>query len=216
LGHTCVIHAKDDARIREFAVRMPAFRILANTSAPQWSTGITTNVFPAMTLGCGAVAGNITSDNIGPLNLINIKRLAYVARKAEVAFETQGPSGASGALDREKVVAAVERYLAKRGVEAAPRLTASVVDRFLAGKRGTGSGSQELAARTESPTPVAAPLQIADFVCEDDVRRAIGQSKKIYIGPGSIVTPSARDLALRDDTLVMTDQPTARRKNASE
>ncbi len=97
LGHTCVIHAKDDARIREFAMRMPAFRVLANTSSPQGSTGITTNVFPAMTLGCGAVAGNITSDNIGPLNLINIKRLAYVARKAEEAFETQEPSGASGA-----------------------------------------------------------------------------------------------------------------------
>jgi len=216
LGHTCVIHAKDDARIREFAVRMPAFRVLANTSSPQGSTGITTNVFPAMTLGCGAVAGNITSDNIGPLNLINIKRLAYVARKAEEAFETQGPSGASGALDREKVVAAVERYLAKRGVEAAPRLTASVVDRFLAGKRGAGSGSPEPAARSESPTPVAAPLEISDFVCEDDVRRAIGQSKKIYIGPGSIVTPSARDLALRDDILVMTDQPIARKKSASE
>jgi hypothetical protein len=53
-------------------------------------------------------------------------------------------------------------------------------------------------------------------VCEDDVRRAIAQSKKIYIGPGSIVTPSARDLALANDTLVVTEQVKPQKKSASE
>jgi acyl-CoA reductase-like NAD-dependent aldehyde dehydrogenase len=216
LGHTCVIHARDDLRIRQFASRMPAFRVLANTSAPQGSTGITTNVFPAMTLGCGAAAGNITSDNIGPLNLINIKRLAYVARKAEDAFEIRETSGPSGTVDRRQIVAAVERYLAKRGVTAAPQVTGSVVDRFLAAKRSVGSGSAEPVVGTMSDTPAPAPLEIADFVCEDDVRRAIAQSKKIYIGPRSIVTPSARDLALQSDTLVLTGQVNARKKSASE
>ena len=213
LGHTCVIHAKDDARIREFALRMPAFRVLANTSSPQGSTGITTNVFPAMTLGCGAVAGNITSDNIGPLNLINIKRLAYVARKAEEAFEAPEIPNASGGVDRHQVVAAVERYLAKRGVEPAPQLTSSVVDRFLAGKRVPGAVSTEPVSPSAGVPP---PLEIADFVCEEDVRRAIAQSKKIYIGAGTIVTPSARDLALHNDTLVMTEHVRARKKGASE
>jgi acetaldehyde dehydrogenase (acetylating) len=216
LGHTCVIHAKDDARIREFAVRMPAFRVLANTSAPQGSTGITTNVFPAMTLGCGAVAGNITSDNIGPLNLINIKRLAYVARKTEEAFESSEISSASGAVDRQKVVEAVERYLAKRGVQPAPQITSSVVDCFLSGKRGVGSTSPQPAAGSITDTLARPLLEISDFVCEDDVRLAIRQSKKIYIGPGSIVTPSARDLAATNDTLVMTDQVKERKKSALE
>jgi len=216
LGHTCVIHATDDARIREFAGRMPAFRVLANTSSPQGSTGITTNVFPAMTLGCGAVAGNITSDNIGPLNLINIKRLAYVARKAEDAFETPEISSGASGVDRHRVVAAVERYLAKRGVEAAPQMTSSVVDRFLAAKRPPGRSAPAGVPQIPTETPVAAPLEIAEFVCEEDVRRAIAQSKKIYIGPGSIVTPSARDLALRGDTLVMTEHVKARKKGASE
>jgi acetaldehyde dehydrogenase (acetylating) len=216
LGHTCVIHAKDDVRIREFAARMPAFRVLANTSSPQGSTGITTNVFPAMTLGCGAVAGNITSDNIGPLNLINIKRLAYVARKAEEAFEAPDISSSAGGVDRQKVVAAVERYLTKRGVEAAPQMTSSVVDRFLAAKRSPGRSAPADVPQHTSETPAPAPLDILDFVCEEDVRRAIAQSKKIYIGQGSIVTPSARDLALRDDTLVMTEHVRARKKGASE
>ncbi|HJT88407.1 MAG TPA: aldehyde dehydrogenase family protein, partial [Bryobacteraceae bacterium] len=86
LGHTCVIYARDEARIRQYALRMPAMRVLVNTPSPQGSTGLTTNLFPAMTLGCGAAAGNATSDNIGPLNLINVKRLAYAVRRAEEAF----------------------------------------------------------------------------------------------------------------------------------
>lgn len=124
MGHTAVIYSKNDTRTREYAMRMPAMRVLVNTPAPQGSTGITTNVFPSMTLGCGAAAGNITSDNVGPLHLINIKRLAYVVRKPEEAFEmpmdyNAAPSGPplSGDLpiDRTTVVAAVERYLASRG-----------------------------------------------------------------------------------------------------
>jgi ethanolamine utilization cobalamin adenosyltransferase len=42
-----------------------------------------------------------------------------------------------------------------------------------------------------------------DFVCENDVRAAINKSRKIYIGPKTIVTPSARELASRFDILVL-------------
>ncbi len=83
LGHTAVIHAADDARIRQYGLRMPAFRVLVNTSSPQGSVGISTNVQPSMTLGCGAMAGNITSDNVGPQHLINIKRIAWKVNKAD-------------------------------------------------------------------------------------------------------------------------------------
>ena len=122
-GHTAAIYSKNDTRIREYGARMPAMRVLVNTPTPQGSTGITTNVFPSMTLGCGAMAGNSTSDNIGPQHLINIKRLAYTVRKPEEAFEMpldydKAPNGpvAAGPVDRDAVVAAVERYLASRGV----------------------------------------------------------------------------------------------------
>jgi acetaldehyde dehydrogenase (acetylating) len=126
-GHTAVIYSKNEARTREYAMRMPANRILVNTPAPQGSTGITTNVFPSMTLGCGAVAGNITSDNVGPQHLINIKRLAYVVRKPEEAFEMpldynaapSGPvsAGVVGPVDRGVIISAVEKYLASRGIQ---------------------------------------------------------------------------------------------------
>src|SRR5581483_9785127 len=114
LGHTCCIYSKDDSKIRQFAERMPAFRVLVNTPTPQGSTGITTTVFPAMTLGCGAIAGNVTSDNVGPQHLINIKRLAYVVRRAQDAFTVPAEDAAPtaiGPVDRGAVVAAVERYL---------------------------------------------------------------------------------------------------------
>jgi len=186
LGHTAVIHATDDKRVREYALRVPAFRVLVNTPSPHGSVGITTGVFPAMTLGCGAVAGNSTGDNIGPLNLINIKRLAYVTRKAEEAFEKPGPGIES--IDREMVVAAVERYLAARGVRSAP------------------ADTPRAAPRQEEPKTMPPTVEIVDFVCEDDVRRAIALSKKIFIGSKTIVTPSARDLAQNSDTLVLTER----------
>jgi len=41
-----------------------------------------------------------------------------------------------------------------------------------------------------------------EFVCEADVRAAIRENRKIYIGPKTIITPSARDLAAPSDILV--------------
>jgi hypothetical protein len=41
-------------------------------------------------------------------------------------------------------------------------------------------------------------------VCEADVQQAIREKRKIHIGPRTIVTPSARDLAEPSDILVLT------------
>src|SRR5579862_7198567 len=81
LGHTLSVHTKDDQVVREFGLRKPAFRICVNTPAALGAVGYTTNLFPSMTLGCGAAGGNITSDNISPLHLINLKRVAYGVRE---------------------------------------------------------------------------------------------------------------------------------------
>ena len=206
LGHTCVIHSTDDARIREYGLRMPAFRILVNTPAPQGSTGITTNVFPSMTLGCGAIAGNITSDNIGPLHLINIKRIAYAVRKPEEAFQVPA-AAAGGSVQRGTVIAAVERYLAGRGISSSATADVpAIVDRFLSAKKGRTGDSpvQSRAGESPAPPPQAPPAPvIVPFVCENDVRDAIAVARKIYIGPKTIVTPSARDLGDQFGILVL-------------
>ena len=54
-----------------------------------------------------------------------------------------------------------------------------------------------------SAQPPAPPPKPVDFVCENDVRDAIRDKRKIYIGPRTIVTPSARDLAGPSDILVL-------------
>jgi len=59
------------------------------------------------------------------------------------------------------------------------------------------------AAPAKPATPAPPPLPIVDFVCESDVRQAMRESRKIYIGPKTIVTPAARELAATQDTLVM-------------
>jgi hypothetical protein len=51
--------------------------------------------------------------------------------------------------------------------------------------------------------PPAPQVTISDFVCENDVRSAIQHSRKIYIGPKSIVTPAARDLGEEHGILVV-------------
>ena len=56
-GHTMAIHSRDDAVIREFALRKPVFRIIANTQSSMGATGYTTGLAPSMSLGCGAYAG---------------------------------------------------------------------------------------------------------------------------------------------------------------
>ena len=83
LGHTCSMHSQNESAVREFGLAVPAFRIPINTSSVHGSIGYSTNLFPAMTLGCGAPGGNITSDNIGPQHLMDIKRIAWESRAIE-------------------------------------------------------------------------------------------------------------------------------------
>ena len=81
MGHTMVIHSGNDDIVLEFGLRKPAHRVLVNTVAALGAVGHTTHLFPSMTLGCGSWGNNITSDNIGPQHLLNVKRLAYETRE---------------------------------------------------------------------------------------------------------------------------------------
>ncbi len=82
-GHTFSIHARDESVVKRFAQEVPASRVLVNTAAALGGIGATTCLFPALTLGCGAVGGSSSSNNIGPLDLINIKRVAWGVRELE-------------------------------------------------------------------------------------------------------------------------------------
>lgn len=78
LGHTLAFWANDERVIEAFLIQKPANRICVNGPSSQGATGYSTGLVPAMSLGCGPEAGNITSDNITARHLVNIKRAAYV------------------------------------------------------------------------------------------------------------------------------------------
>ncbi len=76
IGHTMSIHTEDRAIVMEFA-KKPAARILVNTGGTQGGTGASTGLIPSFTLGCGTWGGSSVSENVTPMHLINIKRVAY-------------------------------------------------------------------------------------------------------------------------------------------
>ena len=76
-GHTFSMHCTDEGVIRKFAAKIPVSRFLVNTPSALGGIGASTGLFPALTLGCGAVGGSSSSNNISPLDLINIRRVAW-------------------------------------------------------------------------------------------------------------------------------------------
>ncbi len=288
LGHTCSIHSQSEAAVKQYGLAMPAFRVVVNTSAVHGSIGYSTNLFPAMTLGCGSPGGNITSDNIGPQHLMNVKRVAWESRTIEhrtvpadqrlvgspalaspsrpqaaaaaagvgVAALVAVPAvpaqntGGSATPDRETIARVVERVLAARGiprggsqnqgasqappasqtiqptpapasaatpaagmhavaaaapVPAAIAATSSAGEKSGAPARAGGSSGTGNAGGAGSAGGTGQAINVVGFVSENEVRTAISQGEKIFIGPKTIVTPSARDLGGEHEIFVVTD-----------
>jgi acetaldehyde dehydrogenase (acetylating) len=185
-GHTMAIHSRDDAVIREFALKKPVFRIVANSQSSMGATGYTTGLAPSMSLGCGAYAGNITSDNITPFHLINIKRLAYELPRDRRPGPAATPPSPAGSGDLSS------------------RVAAFVAERVGAGASVPSGAAPSTPSALPAPSaaPAAPPRPAVDFVAEDDVRRAIREGRTITIRRGAIVTPAARDLAEGKGVLV--------------
>ncbi len=195
MGHTLGIHASNRDVIMQFGLQKPAHRIIVNSPTTHGAIGYTTDLTPSLTLGCGAVGNNITSDNIGPLHLINIKRIAFETKP--LSHIVQPPTGESASPSRE--VAPPIKPLG-------PALT-DQIRAFLESKKVLRTKCPCPAPSDVPPRPAAvAPHAMlartpdqqqpkpVEFVCEDDVRKAADRGEKIVIGPKTIVTPAARDL----------------------
>jgi len=205
LGHTLAIHSNNEEIIREFGLQKPVSRIVVNTQAALGAVGYTTNLFPSMTLGCGVLGGNITSDNISPLHLINIKRVAY-PRKATLNSSQQSELGSLGRPDVEAVV---DRLLSSGDF-------GSIADVEYPSQGSTSKaqlqkpnqgleGSQQFPSKLTSPEKLDQVVEsqlTVSFVCEDDVRQALKAEKKIYINSKSIITPAAQDLGNANDVFI--------------
>jgi acetaldehyde dehydrogenase (acetylating) len=78
-GHTLGIHASDEEVISQLS-RLPASRMPVNTPSLFGGMGYSTSMGPSFMLGTGTWSGSAISDNVSPLHLINIKRVAYEVR----------------------------------------------------------------------------------------------------------------------------------------
>jgi hypothetical protein len=212
MGHTAGVHTRSREAAVRYGAEMPASRITVNTPTTHGAIGFSTALPPSMTLGCGSWGGNVTSDNVSPLHLMDIKRVAFEVRPVKskrpaVATQTTAAMPAQPAAPRPAVAASTS------GQASAPKVSreeiAAIVDRFLANRQPEPSSSPlppPPAAQPGAPPPPR-PVQAgspsegasngrkaADFVSEDDVKRAILKGEKIYVGPKTIITPSARDI----------------------
>jgi hypothetical protein len=147
-----------------------------------------------MTLGCGGPGGNITSDNITPRHLLNIKRLAYELRPAVPRSDARPAPAAPAGSDLPQAPAAPP----PQGI--APAEMARQVSSLIG-----ASGS----SRVEAGTANSGAGGIVEFVCEDDVKQALRLGRKIVIGDRTIVTPAARDLAEAHRIFVQAGWPRA-------
>jgi acetaldehyde dehydrogenase (acetylating) len=197
MGHTMSIHSRDDAVILEFGLKKPAYRICVNTPTTLGSIGLTTGLDPAMTLGCGGFGGNITSDNITPRHLLNIKRLAYEVRPAQPSA-SPGGSTSTQALSSDVRLPKPPQRPAAEPVSA--ESLSRRIDQFLQSRGIGGSPHSGAPAAPPAPAPAAPPVAATappavpePFVCEDDVRAAARANRKILIDERTIVTPAARD-----------------------
>ena len=197
MGHTMSIHSQNDAVILEFGLHKPAYRICVNTPTTHGSIGLTTGLDPAMTLGCGGFGGNITSDNISPKHLLNIKRVAYELRPAlkvpavpgVPGVRTSGTTGIPGTPGTSP--------LPKVSKKSSPETIStdtltSRIDRFLA-TRGLAPPAEVQIGEKQTTADTTQPAHPEAFVCEDDVRAAVKMGRKLVIGERTIVTPAARD-----------------------
>ena len=138
MGHTAGVHTRSREAAVKYGTEMPASRITVNTPTTHGAIGFSTALPPSMTLGCGSWGGNVTSDNVSPLHLLDIKRVAFETRPVKSARPAasatsavsmgqpaSAPSprpvvvGAGGKINREEISAIVDKFLAGRRPESA-------------------------------------------------------------------------------------------------
>lgn len=213
MGHTASVHTGSRDAAREYGIRMPVSRVVVNSPSTHGAIGFTTDLEPSMTLGCGSWGGNVTSDNISPRHLVDIKRIAFETRPINQAAAEERTAArataSSRTVDRAAIAALVDKFLAERHVHPSGQPAQplppqpAAVEQAQAGQTENGHpAAQSETARPVSPPPKSeqqataaqANGHVYDFVCEDDVKRALARREKIYVNGKTIITPAAREL----------------------
>ncbi len=216
MGHTAGMHTQNREAAIRYGAQMPASRVIINSPTTHGAIGFSTDLSPSMTLGCGSWGGNVTSDNVSPIHLMDIKR---------VAFETKPVGSRQSAVGSQPNISSPKFQVADQnskviGYKPKREEIAAIVDKFLSQKlsetpkEAVKIESNDKIENQKSPlenqngSPVktiihelkpqnaaggAKPIPV-DFVSEDDVRQAVKKGEKIYVTAKTIITPSAKDL----------------------
>ncbi len=202
MGHTAGMHTNSRESAIKFGEQMPASRIIINSPTTHGAIGFSTDLSPSMTLGCGSWGGNVTSDNVSPVHLMDIKRVAFETRavSSQQSAVSSLPANRvekknSSSSKRAEIAVLVDKFLSQKLAETSPLKsvdtpeseirnspTASPVKTIIHELKPSSNGNGG-----EKPKTV-------DFVSEDDVKKAVADNLKIYITAKTIITPSARDL----------------------
>ena len=228
MGHTAGMHTESRDAAIEYGKQMPASRVIINSPTTHGAIGFSTDLAPSMTLGCGSWGGNVTSDNVSPIHLMDIKRVAFETKtvnsvqsskfKVQSSSESQISNG--GWQGENQKPAAENRQTVKR------EEIAALVDKFLRNKISETPDEAQNPTETANnkPSPSngevktiihqvanvetagsnGAKPKTVDFVSEDDVKKAIETGGKIYITAKTIITPSARDLGEEKEVFAKT------------
>jgi acetaldehyde dehydrogenase (acetylating) len=210
MGHTAGMHTRSREAAIQYGGQMPASRIVINSPTTHGAIGFSTDLAPSMTLGCGSWGGNVTSDNVSPIHLMDIKRVAFetkpvnqpsaVSRQPSENVVQRAASSGQPTAKREEIAAIVDRFLRQKIAETPKETVSTKAPVEIQNPKPEILQNPPSPVKTiihelkaESPTNGAKPKGV-DFVSEDDVKRAIEKGEKIYVSPKTIITPSARDL----------------------
>jgi acetaldehyde dehydrogenase (acetylating) len=160
MGHTAGVHTRSREVAVAYGREMPASRVVVNTPTTHGAIGFSTALPPSMTLGCGSWGGNVTSDNISPLHLMDIKRVAFETRPVASKRPAQSAAQQPATMQPPPARPAQPPAVAAQGQKISRDEVAAIVDRFLAG-RGSDGGtttSAPIGAHLH-PTASAPPVQ---------------------------------------------------------
>jgi acetaldehyde dehydrogenase (acetylating) len=162
MGHTAGIHTQSREAAVRYGAEMPASRITVNTPTTHGAIGFSTALPPSMTLGCGSWGGNVTSDNVSPLHLMDIKRVAFETRPVKSA--RPAAAAAQKPVQMQSSAPALAQSSATGDKAIGREEIAAIVDRFLAGRNDSGAaatGGHATLHATESPAPYQSMTDIS-------------------------------------------------------
>jgi len=156
MGHTAGIHTRSRDVAQAYGMEMPASRVVVNTPTTHGAIGFSTALPPSMTLGCGSWGGNVTSDNISPLHLMDIKRVAFETRPVKSVRPARAAAQSSASATANTASQAQPAASPQAGGKVSREDVAAIVDRFLSNRNASQPTPVYKATMrpTESPAPV--------------------------------------------------------------